>query len=42
MEIEINIFTGPQFGVMLEWGRNFEGRRFFNIGLPFLSIQFNF
>jgi len=35
----ILIDTCPQFGLMVTWGKNYEGRLYFSIDLPFVWIQ---
>jgi len=40
MKLQLNIYRGPQLGVMLSTGKDFEDNRMFTIDLPFLSFQF--
>ena len=40
MKLQVNIYQGPQLGVMLSTGKDFEGNRMFTIDIPFLSLQF--
>ena len=40
MKLQVNIYQGPQLGVMLSTGKDFEGNRMFTIDIPFLSFQF--
>ena len=42
MKLQINAYQGPQLGLMLSTGKDFEGNRMFTIDLPFLSFQFIF
>jgi len=37
--MKIHIWYNGQFGLMISWGTQFEGRKYISLDLPFLIIQ---
>jgi hypothetical protein len=37
--MKIQVWYNSQFGLLISWGIQFEGRRYVSIDLPFLIIQ---
>ena len=38
-QIWVMVHYCPQIGLMVTWGKNYEGRLYFSIDLPFVWIQ---